>query len=214
MKILKKSFLIMFIFMLVGCSKEKNNEDYVSIQDMLINMDSYSANVNVTYYSNKGENSYSISQDAKNDGKYYIKTNAPEHLKGNILLYDGKLLWQYNPSLDKKISIGEKDKMARKELCIFSFLENHLKSKDIALETSNIDDNIYTILEAKIPGDDKYFSTEKLYINNKTKAPEKLIIYDKEGKERVIAQYDSFVYNPKLEDSKFDIESITNSQEN
>ena len=214
MKILKKSFFIMFTFFLVGCSKEKSNDEYVNIQDKLINMQSYSATVDVTFFSNKGENSYTMIQEARNDGKYYIETTAPEHLKGNIILYDGKMLWQYNPQLDKKISVGEKEKMARKQIDIFSFLENHLKSKDVALETANIEKSMYTILEAKIPGDDKYFSTEKLFINNETSAPEKLIIYDKENKERVVAQYKNFIYNPKIEDSKFNIENIANSKEN
>ncbi|WP_250278402.1 hypothetical protein [[Clostridium] colinum] len=215
MNFLKKSFFIMLIFILAGCSKNKEDkDDYVSVQEKFVNMEAYSCNAEVTFYSNNGENKYNIAQQAKNDGRYYIEATSPDNVKGNIILFDGNILWQYNPTLDSKISVGDKDKMARKEICLFSFLENHLKSKDIALETANIDDNVYSVLEAKIPGGNKYFDSEKLWINNETKAPEKLIIYDTEGKERILVEYDNFIYNPQIQDSKFDIENIAKPEEN
>ena len=73
---------------------------------------------------------------------------------------------------------------------------------------------MYSVLEAKISGGNKYFDSEKLWINNETKSPEKLVIYDIEGKERVLVTYEDFVYNPKIEDSKFNIENIANTPKN
>ena len=214
MKILKKSFFIMFVLALAGCSNASDTDEYANIQDKLVNMESYSCEAEVTFYSNKGENKYTINQQAKNDGRYFLETTSPDSVKGNIILFDGNMLWQYNPNLDSKISVGDKDKMERKEICLFTFLENYLKSKDVALETANIDESIYTILEAKIPGGNKYFDSEKLFINNETKAPERLVIYDTEGKERILVTYNNFVYNPEIEDSKFNVENIANGIKN
>lgn len=214
MKLLKKSFFIILMLTLAGCSKANETNDYATIQDKLVNMETYSCEASLTFYSNKGENQYTITQQAKNDGKYLIETIAPEDLKGNIILFDGNMVWQYNPNLDSKISVGDKEKMERKQICLFTFLENYVKSKDVALETANIDDSIYSVLEAKIPGDNKYFDSEKLFINNETKTPEKLVIYDDNGKERILVTYNNFVYNPKIEDSKFNIENIANQKEN
>ena len=210
MKILKKSFFIMFVLALAGCSKASDTNEYATIQDKLVNMESYSCEAELTFYSNKGENKYTINQQAKNDGRYFLETTSPDNVKGNIILFDGNMLWQYNPNLDSKISVGDKDKMERKEICLFTFLENYLKSKDVALETANIDESVYTILEAKIPGGNKYFDSEKLFINNETTLPERLVIYDTEGKERVLVTYNNFVYNPEIEDSKFNVENIAN----
>ena len=208
MKILKKGIFVLSLFALVGCSKIVKNDDYPTIQEKMINMETYSSSGNVTYISNKGQTSYNINQYVKKDGKYILKTNTPEDFAGNIILFDGNILWQYNPKLDSKISVGEKDKMERKEISLFSFLENHTKSQDIAMETANIDDEMYTILEAKIPGGNKFFDSEKLWINNKTKSPEKLVIYDTEGKERIILEIKEFEYNPNFEDEMFKIENI------
>lgn len=212
MKILKKGLFIIFTFLLVGCSNSISGDDYATIQEKIMNMESYSSQGNVKYISNKGETSYDIKQSVKKDGKYIIETISPEAVAGNIILFDGSIVWQYNPKLDSKISVGDKDKLERKEISIFSFLENYVKSKDVALETSNIDDQIYTILEAKIPGNNKYFSTEKLWLNNETKVPEKLIIYDTDGNERVVLTFNKFEYNAELSDEIFNIENIAKTK--
>lgn len=208
MKKLKIIISLLFLITLIGCSKLQSNDDYPTIQEKLMNMESYSLDGNVKYISNKGETQYDIEHLVKKDGKYLIKTNTPENVSGNIVLFDGDILWQYNPKLDSKISVGNKDKMERKELSLFSFLENHIKSQDIAMETANMDNEIYTILEAKIPGTNRFFQTEKLWINNKTKNPEKLVIFDSEGKERVVLNIKNFQYNKEIEDDIFNIENI------
>lgn len=208
MKFLKKGIFMLLLIALVGCAKTGENNDYATIQEKMINMETYASEGNVTYISNKGETTYGVIQLAKKDGKYILKTTTPENVAGNIILFDGNIVWQYNPKLDSKISVGEKDKMERKEISIFTFLENHIKSKDIALQTANMEDELYTILEAKIPGGNKFFATEKLWINNKTKLPEKLVIYDTDNKERVIFNITKFEYNKELNDEMFKIENI------
>lgn len=212
-------FLILifsFTFSLIGCSNSENNKStidgYKDIQEALMNMESYTSNINVSYISNQGETNYSILQTVKKDGRYILETTSPEDLAGSFIIYDGNLIWQYNPHNQEKISVADKEKMERQQLSLFAFLENHLNSKDIAVETSTIDESIYTVLEAVIPSDNTYFSTEKLWLNNKTNMPEKLVIYDKEGGERVIVIFNDFKYNPQVEDNIFNIEAISKSE--
>lgn len=212
---MKKFKLILSIFtvlFLIGCGSTLKSE-YESIQSKIMNMQSYYCEANVKYISNKGENTYDINQYAIKDGKYRIETSTPKEVKGNLIIFDGKMIWQYNPKLDSKISVGEKDKFERKEISLFSFLENHVKSKEVTVETVSADKEIYTILEAKIPGDNKYFDTEKLWINNNTKLPEKLIIYGSDGKERVFVTYSKFEYDPKIEENIFSLENIAKDKE-
>ena len=49
-------------------------------------------------------------------------------------------------------------------------------------------------------------STEKLWIDNETKTPQKLIIFDKDNKERIVAEFSNFVYNCNLKDKDFSIQ--------
>lgn len=211
-----KKLLILFVLssiMLVGCGAKLDVDAYQSIHEKLLDMKSYSSTITVKYISNKGENEYTLNQKVRKDGKYILTTILPKDLKNHIILYDGSLVWQYNPKLESKISVGDKDKIIRKELSVFAFFENHMKSNDVSVDVSENKEGLHTILEAKVPSSNKFFQSEKLWISNKTKTPEKLIIYDSNNKERIIVTYNDFVYNPELEDSIFNIETLANEPE-
>lgn len=203
---MKRLFLILCAFILCGCSKAE--KAYPTIQDKLMAMTSYSTDCKLTYISNKGETVYETKQIAVNDGRYKIETSTPEEYKNNIVMYDGKLVWQYNPNLkDNKISINPPDKASRREIILFSFLENYVKSKDVGVETARIDESMCTVLEAKLAGGSDLLNSEKLWVDNESQNPVKLIIYDSENKERIVAEFDNFVYNYNLDDKTFIIEN-------
>jgi outer membrane lipoprotein-sorting protein len=68
-----------------------------------------------------------------------------------------------------------------------------------------MDEGQCTVLEAIIPGSHPYLSSEKLWVDNKTSKPVKLVIYDPDGAERIIVTYGAFEYNVELDDSLFTI---------
>ncbi|MDO4300294.1 MAG: outer-membrane lipoprotein carrier protein LolA [Clostridia bacterium] len=199
---MKRLFLFLCIMILSGCVKQESS--YPTIQDKLMAMTGYSADCKLTYISNKGETIYETKQIAAQDGRYRIETKKPEEYKDNVILYDGKMVWQYNPNLkENKISVNPPDKAARREIILFSFIENYVKSKDVGVETANLDESLCTVLEAKITGNNKLLSTEKLWVDNESQNPLKLVIYDTDNKERIVAEFSNFVYNCNLEDKTF-----------
>lgn len=203
----KVMFIIvgLFTFLTVGCSSS-NQDDvsaYEKIQNKLIKMETYQCEATVKYISNKGENEYDTKQFCKSTGEYRIETISPKEVEGNIVMFDGKMIWQYNPRVEGKISLNTPDKPARHEILLSSFMENYVKSHDVSLETANFGEGKSTVFEAKIPGDEKFFSTEKLWVDNETHMPLQLVVYDKENKERIIVTYKTFEYNVKLDDSLF-----------
>lgn len=208
MKFLKTVIIILSISMLVSCANKSSLSEYEKIQQKLMSAESYKTFAKVEYISNKGSNEYEINQIAKKTGEYRIETLKPDAVSGNLIIFDGNMVWQYNPRVDSKISVGVPDKAERKEITIFSFLENHLKSKDISVETTTENKTNFTVLEASIPGDNKYFATEKLWFDNNSLKPVKLIIYDKENKERVIVSYETFEYDVNIENDLFKINDI------
>ncbi|EQE89391.1 putative lipo domain protein [Clostridioides difficile CD104] len=50
------------------------------------------------------------------------------------------------------------------------------------------------VLETFIPGDNKYFNKQVLYVNADTKNPEKMEVLDKEGVPRFTVKYKDFEY--------------------
>ena len=84
------------------------------------------------------------------------------------------------------------------------FIKNYNKSLETSVEVTNISQKPFTVLEAEIPGD-SFLCSEKLFVDNKTIKPKKLIIYDKEQSERIIVNFDDFDYNFELSDSVFEL---------
>lgn len=201
---MKRLFLFLCIMILTGCTKANNS--YPTIQDKLMAMESYSADCKITYISNKGETVYETKQFACRDGRYRIETAKPDEYKNNVVLYDGKMVWQYNPNLkDNPISVNPPDKAARREILLFSFIENYVKSKDVGVETLALDESQCTVLEAKLAGGNKLLSSEKLWVDNESQTPLKLVVYDENNKERIVAELSNFVYNCNLDENIFQI---------
>ncbi len=202
---LKKVLPIILMLVISGCSKPITG--YKNVQDKLMAMESYVAEADITYINNKGEDKCKTLQYALNDGKYRIEVTEPSQQQGNVILYDGKMVWSYNPSVEQKVQVNAPDKPERYELILFSFIENYVKSQDVAVESASLDESLCTVLEAEIPGENKFLATEKLWLDNESMLPVKLVIYDTDGKERIIAQFSNFQYNCQIEQSKFTLES-------
>lgn len=190
---------------LTACKRE-NLSEYDKIHEDLMAMTAYSCNAEIKYISNSGENTYKAKLIACSDGRYKIETTEPEAVKGGIIVNDGKMLWQYNPVAKQKVALGNPDKPERTQLNIFTFLNNMVKSQDVGLESASLDESLCTVFEAKIPGGLKLFSSEKLWVDNKSHNPTKLVIYDEEEKERVVVSFDNFEYNPEIKDSIFTLD--------
>lgn len=202
---MKRIFFLALLLVLTGCAN-KPITGYKNVQDKLMAMESYISDVDITYVNNKGQDKCKTTQYAINDGKYRIEIAEPIEQKGNVILFDGKMVWSYNPSVEQKVQVNAPDKPERYELILFSFIENYVKSQNVTVESANFDESLCTVLEAEIPDDNKFLATEKLWIDNESMMPVRLVIYDDEGKERIIAQFSNFQYNCQIEQSKFTLE--------
>lgn len=200
--------LILILNLISGCGKNNNSQQqsaYQKINSMLVNLKSYKCNATVKYISNKNTNTYDTIQYCKNDGSYRIEITSPENSAGNITLSDGKTIYQYNSKINGRVSVGYKESMERSELFLSSFIRNYNKSLETSVSVANMNKEQCTILEAQIPGEHPYLSSEKLFVDNKTQKPVELIIYDKDNSERIIVTFNSFEYNIEMEDALFKI---------
>jgi outer membrane lipoprotein-sorting protein len=176
---------------------------YEKIQTLLVNLQTYKSEATVEYKSNKGSNVYETLQKCRITGEYRVEVTGPDKVAGNITLSDGKTIYQYNSRISGKIAVATKESQERSEIFLTSFIKNYVKSQDTSVAAAKIEGDPCTVLEASIPGDHPYLSTEKLWVDNATYAPIKLIIYDPQGSERIIVTYKSFSYNVQLDDAEF-----------
>lgn len=210
MKVFKSFILIVFLITVFsGCSIKKDEVSTMEkIQNQLKNMESYQCTGTLTRISNKSENVYEIKQYYKSTGEYKLEMLAPEDVAGNYTVYNGESVFQYNPRIQGKVIQGVPKSQMRNELFLGCFIKNYFQSEDVTVETGNMDIQKSTVLEAVIPGENKYTSTEKLWIDEETLKPLKLVIYDTEGKERYIIEYKDFEYNIDIDENIFKIPEV------
>lgn len=202
---MKKIFAFGVIFALIfssGCSLKKLTP-MEEVQKNLLEMENYKCEAELVRISNKGEEKYDIAQYYKNTGQYRLEILSPESIAGNYTVYDGENIYQYNKMMDSRIISDSPKESHNNELFLGSFIKNYMDSEDVAVATGSFDASQCLILEAVIPGPNRYLSSEKLWIDENTLKPVKFIIYDSDGNERYILTYTEFEYNTQIDDNLF-----------
>lgn len=174
------------------------------IQNRLSETESCWCAATLTRISNKGENTYETEQYNKTTGEYRMEITAPENMAGNYTVFDGEKIFQHNARTGETVELEIPGASNGDELFFCSFIRNYMNSEDVAVDTSvSLDESRCTVLEAVIPGGNRYTATEKMWIDNETLKPLKFVIYDADGNERYIITYNEFEYDPEMDDSVF-----------
>ncbi|MCC8098116.1 MAG: hypothetical protein LIO44_06125 [Eubacterium sp.] len=120
----------------------------------------------------------------------------------------------YNPSIDSKFQAASAECVRRREIILFTFLKNEsVSGEETAVSAASVGGEKYVVLEASIPGGDAGYNREELFVNIKTGNPSRLVIYDKNDKEHINAEFTEFEYNPEISADEFKIVSeLMNNQ--
>lgn len=177
---------------------------YQDVTKMLLNIKTYATNGTVTYISNNETKESRFLQYGKRDGSYRLEV-LEENDSKTVTIYDTKAIFQFNDTNSNIVNVSTNEISERSEILISKFIKNYETSNDVSVLVSNLNESVCTVLEAKISGNHKYLATEKLYIDNDTMLPVKLVIYDDEGLERIIVLYEQFILNPNLGNEIFKV---------
>jgi len=208
-KLLLLLLMLLSITFLSACKSstpvEPEPSIYQKIHESLVNLQTYRARATIEYISNKGRNQYETIQHARITGEYRIEITAPDNLAGHVTSSDGQHIYQFNTRVNGRVAILAKESKERSEIFLTSFIKNWQSSKETSVSVASMDEGQFTVLEATIPGNHPYMATQKLWFNNQTLQPTKMIIYDQDGSERVIVTYHNFEYNVELGDVLFTV---------
>jgi len=175
------------------------------IHRMLFEMQTFRAVATVEYRSNRGVNVYETVQHARITGEYRIEVTAPQEVAGSVTASDGQQILQFNQRVNGRVSLMVQETQERSEIFLTSFILNYKACQDVSVSVADMDEGVRTVLEANIPGNHPYLTTSKLWVDNETLIPVKLIIFDADGTERIVVTYHIFEYNVVLEDSMFTV---------
>lgn len=190
--ILLSSFITMIFVFTVGCTNKEYTADelYEDFKDQISKVSSYTCIAKVEAIGNKENTTYIFKHTYKKPDYYKLEVKSPKNLKGKTIEYKNNKIIINNPNINDTVEFKDINNDAR-YLFIGDFINNYRKDENTKLELTENELKI----EVKIPGNNKYFNKQILYVNNKTKTPDKMEIVDNEENPRFIVTYEGFKYN-------------------
>ncbi len=195
---MKKSIIALtFILMTMLCGCKKSDyESYSKAYESLLSMESYSADIEVTVFSQGGKTKYRAKQYYAAPDCYRVDFEDGETgktvcvLKGETLKFraaDGEVteFSGYVPSEKYYIFIAD-------------FMERYCKSE----ASKSGAKGKATVLS--VPKNGERLAM-KLYTDKSGTAPKKLVSYDEDGEEKIIVEFENFKMNAKMNKKLFDI---------
>lgn len=190
--ILLASFITMIFVFTVGCTNKEYTADelYEDFKDQISKVSSYTCIAKVEAIGNKENTTYIFKHTYKKPDYYKLEVKSPKNLKGKTIEYKNNKIIINNPNINDTVEFKNINNDAR-YLFIGDFINNYRDDENTKLELTENELKI----EVKIPGNNKYFNKQILYVNNKTKTPDKMEIVDNEENPRFIVTYEGFKYN-------------------
>ena len=190
--ILLASFITMIFVFTVGCTNKEYTADelYEDFKDQISKVSSYKCIAKVEAIGNKENTTYIFKHTYKKPDYYKLEVKSPKNLKGKTIEYKNNKIIINNPKINDTVEFKNINNDAR-YLFIGDFINNYRNDENTKLELTENELKI----EVKIPGNNKYFNKQILYVNNKTKTPDKMEIVDNEENPRFIVTYEDFKYN-------------------
>ena len=191
--------MIGMMIVLTGCGggvKQKVTDEESALA-LLQAIEGYEAQVNVVFFSNKGENAYRVHQRVKSSGEFRLEILEPENLSGILTISDGNRIVQEDPTIEGWVEA--KPTPVRDALLLYSFVEAYLQNGG---ETVDGDEDTL-ILTAKYPGEHRKIVSAQLRLAKGTGLPLSLVISDENGDPSLHMTYLQFQMNPAFEEGTF-----------
>jgi len=176
---------------------------FEQIKLTLMEMQSFRAIGTVEFHSNKGVNTYEVVQHARISGEYRVEVTGPEGVAGSVTAFNGQQIIQFNSRVSGSVSLAVQESPERSEIFLTSFVKNYLQCDEISVSVADMEQGLTTVFEATVPGNHHYLAFSRLWVDNTTLLPVKLVVFDQDGAERIVVTYHFFEFNVELDDALF-----------
>ena len=168
-----------------------SNKTNQEIEEYILNISSYEAEINVEVETNKNKTKYKIKQSyvAPNIEKQTIL--EPSNISGLETVYNGYTLKINNTKLNLSTVYQNYQYMTENFLWLNSFIEEYKNSRNKKI----YEENNMVIMEVSIQNNNQYVSSKKLFIDKITGKITKMIVQDKNQKNLVYILYNEIKIN-------------------
>lgn len=182
-------FLIIFLFFYYIFFRNGNNifkKSDEEIIDNILNADfNYTAEANVTVYSNKNENTYDIRIEETKEHSF-LEVISDGKIKGLNLEYEENKLILKNTELNLEKIFENYNELSGNHLFLKTFIKEYFESENTEIVE---DDEKTLVVKITLLNSNKYIKYEELYIDRKTGLPKKLVIKNSDKQIKVCIIY-------------------------
>lgn len=160
-----------------------SDKTLTQVEDYILNISSYDAEIEVEIESNKNKNKYIINQKFCSPNIASQQVIEPKNIEGLTVKYNGSNLEISNTKLDLSTIYENYEYLADNVLWLSDFAQNYRNNSGTINEENGI-----IIMETK-RDNSKYSAKEKLYIDRNANKVTKLVIEDENNKSRIYITY-------------------------
>lgn len=183
--------LLILVFTIFKISNYKNtkmgnnisDKTLQEVEEYILNISSYEAEIEVTVESNKNTNKYVINQKYSSPNIAKQEVIEPKNIEGLTIKYDGNNLEISNSKLNLSTIYENYNYIADNILWLTNFIENYRNNGGTISEENGI-----IIMETKCDKN-SYYMYEKLYIDRNANKITKLLIQDENSQTKIYITY-------------------------
>lgn len=161
------------------------------IHSRFYTMPSYTAQCEMTVYSNKTENKYEFVCTYDGTANRY-RVDYPDI---SVILSENDVRIIRDDSI-----VNVPSDEGHMLMFVNTFFESYYAGESTALSVSGGDNSGYTELEAELMHPTAFGHRMKLWIDNKTVLPHNMIVYDKTGRQTLAVRFNSFEIRKSVEE--------------
>lgn len=203
----KKLFLIFLTLMIslsvCSCGFSDSDMDiYEKIHKRYNKLESYTADLDLTVFSNKTENRYFLSQKTQDPDKFFTRVTDEKGTFSLTTVTNNGTTKVSADGSEYSMTVPCEDYMSL--LFVNNFLRAYFASEETSLSVDNsLTKSDKTLMEVAVSFEDLNLSKVSLSFDNKTLLPDTITVYNRDSKAIAKGKYENFILNDKINESVF-----------
>lgn len=202
--------LLMISILLTGCGKYSQKDIVKDLEKKYEESTGYKLNGNLSVMNNDETYNYKVDVSFKKDDFYKVILTNVTNNHTQVILKNGEGVFVVTPSLNKSFKFQSDWPYKNSQIYLLNALINDIKNDD--KKEFEIKDNKYEF-KTKVNYPNNSSLVKQKIIMNKSYKLDKVVVYNKDGSESMVMEFDKITYSAKFSKDYFDIDKIISKKD-
>lgn len=202
--------LLMISILLTGCGKYSQKDIVKDLEKKYEESTGYKLNGNLSVINNDETYNYKVDVSFKKDDFYKVVLTNVTNNHTQVILKNSEGVFVVTPSLNKSFKFQSDWPYKNSQIYLLNALINDIKNDD--KKEFEIKDNKYEF-KTKVNYPNNSSLVKQKIIMNKSYKLDKVVVYNKDGSESMVMEFDKITYSAKFSKDYFDIDKIISKKD-